>query len=167
MNNTAFIGIGSNKGDRRQSCMNAIQAFSTWEQGSIIKVSSLYESEPWGYDDQELFINCVIKISTSEDAFGLFTFIQKAELQLGKQKDFHWGPRTIDLDILFFNEDIIDTPRLKIPHPFLHQRRFVLEPLSEIEPSLVHPVLKQPVVSLLQQLQDSKHIIKRMEAAPA
>jgi 2-amino-4-hydroxy-6-hydroxymethyldihydropteridine diphosphokinase len=162
-NNIAFIGIGSNQGDRRQACMNAVHAFDTWERGSLTKVSSLYESEPWGYEEQNWFINCVIKIATKEDALGLLAFLQDVEQRLGKQKEFHWGPRTIDLDLLFFNQSVIDEPRLKVPHPHLHERRFVLEALTEIEPSLIHPVLNQPVSHLLHHVQDTKKVFKLME----
>ena len=162
-NDIAFIGIGSNVGDRRQACMNAVQAFESWECGSLTRVSSLYESEPWGYEAQDWFINCVIKIATSDDAFGVLAFMQDVERKLGKQKEFHWGPRTIDLDLLFFNQGIIDAPNLKVPHPHLHERRFVLEALSELEPSLMHPVLNQPVSHLLQHVQDTKKVFKLME----
>jgi 2-amino-4-hydroxy-6-hydroxymethyldihydropteridine diphosphokinase len=162
-NNIAFIGIGSNVGDRRQACMNAVQAFESWERGSLTKESSFYESEPWGYEAQEWFINCVIKIATSEDAFGLLAFMQDVEQKLGKQKEFRWGPRTIDLDLLFFNQSIIDAPNLKVPHPHLHERRFVLEALAEIEPAWMHPALNQPVSHLLQNVQDTKKVCKLME----
>lgn len=166
MHNIAFIGIGSNKGNRTQSCLDAIRACASWNRGVLIRISSLYESEPWGYAAQEHFINCVIKIKTGEDALGLLAFMQETERRLGKQKEFPWGPRTIDLDLLFFNQDIVDEQQLKVPHPFLHQRRFVLEPLCELEPSLIHPVLKQPVRQLLQNVQDNKHVYKIAESPP-
>jgi len=143
--------------------MNAVQAFESWECGSLTRVSSLYESEPWGYEAQEWFINCVIKIAISEDAFGLLAFMQAVEQKLGKQKEFRWGPRTIDLDLLFFNQSIIDAPNLKVPHPHLHERRFVLEALAEIEPAWMHPALNQPVSHLLQNVQDTKKVCKLME----
>ncbi len=165
-NNIAFIGIGSNVGDRRQSCLQAVHAFTAWEHGSLAKVSSLYESEPWGYESQAWFLNCVIKIITSEDAFGLLRFMQGVEQQLGKQKAFHWGPRTIDLDLLFFNQAIIDAPKLKVPHPHLHERRFVLEPLAEIEPGWIHPVFKQSVCNLLKNMKNAKQVFKYMETSP-
>jgi 2-amino-4-hydroxy-6-hydroxymethyldihydropteridine diphosphokinase len=165
LNNIAFIGIGSNVGDRRQSCLQAIRAFKAWEHGSLSKVSSLYESEPWGFDAQEWFLNCVVKIFTSEDAFGVLAFMHDVEQRLGKQKAFHWGPRTIDLDLLFFNQSIIDAPNLKVPHPHLHERRFVLEGLAEIEPSWMHPALKQSMAYLLQNVQDTKKVYKLMETS--
>lgn len=163
LHNIAFIGIGSNVGDRSQSCLQAIHAFKAWERCSLSKVSSLYESEPWGYEAQEWFINCVIKIFTSEDAFGVLAFMHDVEHRLGKQKAFHWGPRTIDLDLLFFNQNIIDCPTLKVPHPHVHERRFVLEPLAEIEPSWIHPVFNRPVVFMLQNVKDTKKVYKLME----
>ena len=164
MHNIAFIGFGSNKGDRKKACSDAITALDVWSGCRVIKISSFYESEPWGYEEQGLFINCAAKIETGADAFTLLAFMQAIEQRLEKKKEFPWGPRTIDLDLLFFNQEIIDTPELKVPHPFLHQRRFVLEPLSEIEPSWMHPVLKQPVEKLLQQVSDTKKIIKLAEA---
>jgi 2-amino-4-hydroxy-6-hydroxymethyldihydropteridine diphosphokinase len=164
-NNIAFIGIGSNVGDRRQACMNAVKAFEAWERCSLAAVSSLYESEPWGYEAQAWFINCVIRILTSEDAFALLAFMQDVEQRLGKQKEFRWGPRTIDLDLLFFNQEIIDTPNLKVPHPQLHERRFVLEALAEIEPAWMHPLLNQPVSHLLQHVPDTKKVCKLMETS--
>jgi 2-amino-4-hydroxy-6-hydroxymethyldihydropteridine diphosphokinase len=105
-----------------------------------------------------------VKIETGADAFTLLAFLQATERRLGKEKEFLWGPRTIDLDLLFFNQEVIDAPGLKVPHPFLHQRRFVLEPLSEIAPSWMHPVLRQPVEKLLLQVSDTKKIIKLAEA---
>ena len=162
--NIAFIGFGSNKGDRKKACSDAITALDAWSGCRVMKISSFYESEPWGYEEQGLFINCAVKIETGADAFTLLAFLQATEQRLGKEKEFLWGPRTIDLDLLFFNQDVIDAPGLKVPHPFLHQRRFVLEPLSEIEPSWMHPVLKQPVEKLLQQVSDTKKIVKLAEA---
>ena len=158
--NIAFIGIGSNKGDRGKACSDAIFALENLPGCRVIKTSSFYESEPWGYVEQGLFINCAAKIETGADAFTLFLLLQEAERRLGKEKDFLWGPRTIDLDLLFFNQEIINTPELKVPHPFLHQRRFVLEPLAELEPSWMHPVLREPVSALLEQVRDTTKIIK-------
>jgi 2-amino-4-hydroxy-6-hydroxymethyldihydropteridine diphosphokinase len=160
MNNIAFIGIGSNTGDREKACTDAIAAIGSWPGCRAIKISSLYESEPWGYEEQGRFINCAVQIETGADAFAVLAFLQDIELRLGKEKAFLWGPRTIDLDLLFFNQEVIDAPGLKVPHPFLHQRRFVLEPLSELAPSWMHPVLNQPVQRLLQQVVDTKKVVK-------
>lgn len=164
ISNIAFIGIGSNKGDRKKACSDAITALETLRGCRVKKISSFYESEPWGYVEQGLFINCAVKIATNADAFTLFSLLQETEHKLGKEKKSFWGPRTIDLDLLFFNQEIINTPELKVPHPFLHQRRFVLEPLAELEPSWMHPVFKEPVSRLLLQVSDSKKIVKLAEA---
>ena len=164
MQNIAFIGIGSNKGDRKKACSDAIIALETLRGCRVMKISSFYESEPWGYVEQGLFINCAVKIETNADALTLFSLLQATERRLGKEKEFLWGPRTIDLDLLFFNQEIITTPELKVPHPFLHQRRFVLEPLAELAPDWMHPVLKEPVSALLQQVSDTKKINKLAEA---
>jgi 2-amino-4-hydroxy-6-hydroxymethyldihydropteridine diphosphokinase len=161
MKNIAFIGIGSNTGDREKACLDAIAAIASWPGCSAMTASSLYESEPWGYTEQGMFINCAVKMETRADAFTLFAFLQETELRMGKEKSFLWGPRTIDLDLLFFNQEVIDAPGLKVPHPFLHQRRFVLEPLSELAPAWMHPVLNQPVQQLLQQqVVDTKKVVK-------
>ena len=163
MENIAFIGIGANKGDREKACADAITAIESWHGCSAINRSSFYESEPWGYEEQGLFINCAVKMETIADALTLFAFLQATEQRLGKEKAFLWGPRTIDLDLLFFNQEIIATPELKVPHPLLHQRRFVLEPLSELDPSWMHPVLKQPVCRLLEQVNDAARVVKLAE----
>ena len=150
--NTVYIGIGSNEGNRIKKCTDAIQAFDQWEDAQLLSTSSLYETEPWGYEDQNPFINCVNKIETVKSARGVLDFIKVTENDLGKKKVFHWGPRAIDLDILFFNDEIIDTAVLKVPHPFLHLRNFVLEPLAEIEPHMIHPVLRKSIVHLLAEM---------------
>jgi 2-amino-4-hydroxy-6-hydroxymethyldihydropteridine diphosphokinase len=163
--NIAFIGIGANKGDRQKTCLKAVDAFYHWRQGKVMRASSLYETEPWGYKNQELFINCVIKIATALDAYHLLAFLQETEDFLGKQKDFFWGPRTIDLDLLFFNDQIIDEPRLKVPHPLLHKRRFVLEPMCELDPDWVHPVFKKSIAALLQYSQNDDKVSKMSREA--
>jgi len=163
--NTVFIGIGANEGDRIKQCTDAIHAFDKWEDGRLLRASSLYETEPWGHEDQNAFINGVIKIETVKSARGVLEFIKVTENTLGKKKVVHWGPRAIDLDILFYNDEIIDTPVLKVPHPFLHLRHFVLEPLAEIEPRLIHPVFRKSIVHLLGEIKENKGV-KKLERRP-
>lgn len=144
-----YIGIGSNLGNREDNCLKALRLME--ESGiKILKRSSLYETEPWGIKDQPMFINMVIQAETEKSPVELLRILKSIEDSMGRLKDIKWGPRIIDLDILFYNNLILDTPELKIPHPYLHQRAFVLMPLSEIAPELEHPLLKKKIRELLQ-----------------
>ncbi len=158
--NTAFVGMGANLGNREKTCRRAIEMISGWNGCKLLKTSSFYETEPWGLEDQNSFINCVIQVETAKDALAFLNRMKQAEGQLGREQRLKWGPRTIDLDLLFFNDDIINEPGLVVPHPLLHQRRFVLEPLAEIAPHLVHPVLGRPLALLLAEVADDKKVIK-------
>ncbi|MDY6863629.1 MAG: 2-amino-4-hydroxy-6-hydroxymethyldihydropteridine diphosphokinase [Thermodesulfobacteriota bacterium] len=158
MENIAFIGVGSNKGDLLQNYENAIKKISLIDKIKILKKSSLYKTEPWGYTEQKWFINGVIKISTSFMPLDLLNSLKNIEQESGK-KSFKWGPRIIDLDVLFYNQEIIETPEIKIPHPFLHLRNFVIIPLCEIEPDFNHPVLKKKIKDLLNKGKDDKKVI--------
>ena len=141
INNTAFIGIGSNRGNRKENCETAVRIIASHKDTAIIKKSSLYETEAWGEERQDNFLNCVAKIKTGKNVFDFFSLLQQVEKQIGKQKECFWGPRKIDIDLLFFGQEIINEPELKVPHPFLHLRRFVIEPLSEIAPDFIHPII--------------------------
>jgi len=163
MKNIAFIGIGSNQGDRVFNCKKALRDISNWQYGKILKVSSWYETEPWGMKEQERFINAVVKISTLCSAFEVLDFLKYTEQKLGKEKLTKWGPRSIDLDLLFFNQDIIETEELVVPHPYLHMRRFVLQPMVELEPQWIHPVFQKPVNYLLKTLKDNSRVWKIKE----
>ncbi|MEA1994291.1 MAG: 2-amino-4-hydroxy-6-hydroxymethyldihydropteridine diphosphokinase [Euryarchaeota archaeon] len=141
-----FIGIGSNLGNREEHIARALHFLG--KRCDIIKKSSLYETAPVGYKDQRSFLNGVVKMETALRPEELLHFLQKIEKKLGRIKTIKNGPRTIDLDILFYNDIIIDTEELTVPHPKLHKRLFVLEPFNEIEPEFVHPVLKKTVGEL-------------------
>lgn len=158
--NTAFIGIGSNRGKRKENCETAIKIISAHKDTVIVKKSSLYETEAWGEEDQNNFINCVAEIKTGENVFGFFSLLQQTENKIGKEKEGFWGPRKIDIDLLFFEQEIINEPDLKVPHPFLHLRRFVIEPLSEIAPDVIHPTIKVSMKVLLKNLKDTKKVLK-------
>jgi len=155
-----FIGIGSNKGNRKNNCETAIKALAAIKNTVIIKKSSFYETEPWGDKQQENFINCVLEMETDKTIFDFFSFLQQTEKGIGKEKESVWGPRKIDIDLLFFGQEIIEQSTLTVPHPFLHLRRFVLEPLAEIAPDFVHPKINQPVKNLLHRLTDPKKALK-------
>lgn len=147
----AFIGIGSNIGDRRGNCLKAVTLLEQHGQ-TLLKSSSLYETEPWGVKDQPRFINMVVELETELSPSGLLSLLKKIEKDMGRVYSGRWGPRLIDLDILLYEELIVDEEELRIPHPRMHERVFVLEPLAEICPQKVHPVLLQRVDVLLRTL---------------
>ena len=147
----SYIGIGSNLGNRHENCMHAIELLE--QRGvTVMKKSSLYETEPWGVTDQPRFINMAVQIETTLEPEKLLKFLKGIEKEMGRQESFHWGPRLIDLDILLFNDLVLDEENLKIPHPFLHEREFVLRPLNEIAPEVIHPILRMRIDQLTQRL---------------
>jgi len=142
MPHRAFIGIGSNLGDRKANYLEAIDRIGKLPSTRIVKQSSLYESEPHG-NAKTWFVNSVIEIETESPAEDLLKKLKAIETAMGRKrvKGKRWGSRIIDLDILFFNNEIIDKRNLKVPHPRLAGRRFVLAPMSELAPQLIHPRL--------------------------
>lgn len=148
-----WIALGSNMGDREQTLAAAREQME--EAGlSIKKESSLYETKAWGKTDQADFLNQVVEVESFEEAEDLLSILQSIEQNLGRVRHEHWGPRTIDLDILLFDREVIDTDTLKVPHPYLAERDFVLEPLEEIAPFLVHPVLQKQIRELHRDLKE-------------
>ena len=147
----SYIGIGSNIGDRYKNCLRAIELL---EKGGVTvkKRSSIYETEPWGVKDQPRFINMAIQIETTFKPNELLRLLKDIEKEIGRRDSLHWGPRIIDLDILLFNTVILNEEDLKIPHPFLHEREFVLRPLNEIAPDVIHPVFRMSIDELTQRL---------------
>lgn len=146
-----YIGIGSNLGDRKANCMRAIELLAG--KGIVVrKESSLYETDPWGDKNQPKFLNMAIEIETEIKPQDLLSILADIEKELGRKRSYKWGPRVIDLDILLYNSLTIDQDDLKIPHPFMHERDFVLKPLYEIAPDVKHPVLNLSAGELLQKL---------------
>lgn len=133
----AYLGLGSNIGDRKQFLHRALQLLVKESNIWITKVSSLYETEPWGYKEQELFMNLVVEIETQLTAIELLQVCQKIEQSLERVREIKWGPRTMDVDILLYGDETIASPQLKIPHPYLIERDFVVIPLAEIAPQLI------------------------------
>jgi len=152
------IGIGSNIGDKIVLCKKAISEILRLDSNKILAMSSLYKTEPIGFTDQDWFINCVIKIETDLEPLSLLYALKNIEINLGREKTFYWGPRKIDLDILLFDKRVITTEELKIPHPQLHRRKFVLVPLAEIDRNIFHPVLKRTVGELLEDLKENQWV---------
>ena len=143
----SYIGIGSNLGNRHENCMHAVELLE--KRGVTVKKrSSLYETEPWGVNDQPRFINMVVQIETTLEPNELLRLLKGIEKEIGRQDSFRWGPRLIDLDILLFNTLVLNEENLHIPHPYLHEREFVLRPLNEIAPDVIHPVFHMSINKL-------------------
>ena len=150
---TVYLSLGSNVGDREANLRIAIAAFAS-AGVHLMQVSSIYETEPVDYLDQPWFLNCVVEAETDMEPQTLLQALRAIESQMGGKKEFAKGPRKIDLDILLYGAETIDTPELQIPHPRLHLRRFVLTPLAEIAPTLRHPAWNATAAQLLAQSSD-------------
>lgn len=156
----AYIGFGSNIGDRFAYIQNAIQVLAEVEEITLQKISSLYETVPVGDEAQAKFLNGVIAIKTCLSPHTLLQTLKQSETTVGRQHRTRWGPREIDLDILIYGDICLRTPNLVIPHPEMHLRRFVLIPLAEIAPDVVHPVFNETIQTLLERLADDKSVVK-------
>ncbi|MBI5234799.1 MAG: 2-amino-4-hydroxy-6-hydroxymethyldihydropteridine diphosphokinase [Deltaproteobacteria bacterium] len=144
-----FISIGSNAGDREANCLKAVELLgANVRKARVVKRSSLYETEPWGLIDQEKFINSVVEMSTALEPDALLEFLKSIESTMGRRITRRWGERIIDLDIIFYGGLVYNGTELVIPHPFVHERAFVLVPLEEIAPEFVHPVSGKTVAAL-------------------
>jgi len=144
---TIYLALGSNLGDRLENLKQAVAALSP--QMDLKAKSHVYETLPWGYEDQPKFLNQVVKVQTYVEPEPLLKHIKRVEIALGRKTSFPNGPRLIDIDILFYDDLVLDTPVLTIPHPRLHERGFVLLPMTDIAPDHIHPVIQKSVRELM------------------
>lgn len=157
--NIAYLSLGSNIGDKLNHIELAKKEL-VLRIGELIKKSSLYITEAWGNTKQEEFLNQVVAINTSHTPHSLLKELLNIEIELGRIRNKRNDPRTIDIDILFYDDVIILTNELKVPHPRLHLRKFVLIPMTEIAPTYIHPVFKKTINELLKQCEDNSHVKK-------
>ncbi|MCL6585023.1 MAG: 2-amino-4-hydroxy-6-hydroxymethyldihydropteridine diphosphokinase [Anoxybacillus sp.] len=158
MKNDAYIALGSNIGDRLSYLHEAVKKLAAHEQISVIDTSSIYETAPVGYVQQDHFLNMVIHVRTSLSPFALLEATQIIEQELGRKREIRWGPRTLDLDILLYNHENIETERLTIPHPRMAERAFVLVPLFELDMDIYIPTVRRCVASLIEELSDKEGV---------
>lgn len=151
-----YIGIGSNSGHALQNCQKAIENLLQKEEIQLTGVSSFYRSEPVGWENQNWFVNAVVENRTTLSAREILNILLGIEISMGRKREIKGGPRIIDLDLLFHGQDIINEVDLVVPHPELHKRRFVLEPLNEIASYFIHPAFGISVRGLKDRLQDEK-----------
>ncbi len=146
----AYIGIGSNLGNKRYHCLKAVELLK--QNGlRVSKMSSLYETEPWGVREQPSFMNMAVEVETDLAPRKLLDLLKRIERRMGRKKTQRWGPRSIDLDILLYDDLVIREEDLIVPHPLMHERTFVLVPLSEIAHDKVHPVFLTKVGDILRK----------------
>jgi 2-amino-4-hydroxy-6-hydroxymethyldihydropteridine diphosphokinase len=158
--NNVYLLIGGNMGDRMANLAAARNSINI-ECGRIVTESSIYETEAWGYKEQNAFLNQALVIQTSLQANALMDSILKIEIALGRKREIPLGPRIIDIDIIYYNDEIINSSTLTIPHPSMAQRKFVLMPLTEIAPNYRHPILLKTNEVLLKECGDSSVVYKK------
>ncbi|MFN3530951.1 MAG: 2-amino-4-hydroxy-6-hydroxymethyldihydropteridine diphosphokinase [Candidatus Brocadia sp.] len=158
MCNLVYIGLGSNVGDRTRNLLSAYDHIISTEEIQPLRLSRFYETTPCGGPPQPMFLNTVLGIKTALSPHQLLERFQRIESTMGRVRTVKWGPRNIDIDILLYGNKIVDDEHLKIPHPLMHTRLFVLEPFAEIAPNVVHPILKKTILQLYKELQTSLSI---------
>ena len=157
---TAYLSLGSNLGDRVANLQEAVRCLESY--GKVTAKSSFYETEPMEFTEQPWFLNCAVAFETKMGPHQLLETVLSIEKTMGRQRLAPKGPRVIDIDILFFDDHVESSAALTVPHPALHQRRFVLGPLAEIAPNVKHPILKQSVKEMLDLLPSSGQKVTRL-----
>ncbi len=150
---TAYISVGSNLGYKLENCRKAIAVLTNSRNCRLIDQSRIYQTEPVDYRDQDWFVNYVVKIKTLLDPFALLKTLKGIEREAGRKTNtVRFGPRVIDLDIILYDRMVVNTKQLEIPHPRMHKRHFVLKPICDIDPDIIHPVFQRTMQSLLDTL---------------
>jgi len=157
-----FLGLGSNLGDRKKHIKQAINEIGI-QIGKVTQESHLYKTAAWGKTDQSYFLNQVIKVETKKAPIAVLDGILSVEQKLGRVREEKWGERIIDIDLLFYGSNIVEVPRLLVPHPFIAERRFVLVPMHELAPDLIHPLLQRSIADLLEGCPDTLPVEKLTE----
>jgi dihydroneopterin aldolase/2-amino-4-hydroxy-6-hydroxymethyldihydropteridine diphosphokinase len=154
---TAYIGIGSNMGDREENINKAIEKIQEINGDGFIKISKMYETKPVGYTQQDDFLNCVLELNTLITPLELMEELLNIEKKLKRERTLRWGPRTIDLDILLYDDEILSSEKLVVPHLRMQERLFVLAPLCDLAPYKLHPILKSRMIELKEKLEEKQN----------
>ena len=154
-NHIAYLSVGSNIGNKLENCQKGVAALISSGSTEILKHSPIYKTDPVDYTDQDWFINYVVKIQTVQDPFQLLSSLNGIQRRAGRIADkIRFGPRVLDMDIILYDDLVIHSAKLIIPHPRMHKRRFVLQPICDIDPGIIHPILKKNMQYLLDNLHD-------------
>ena len=165
MTKTAYIGIGLNLGDKLSNCLSAIDRINTIPGSKVTARSDFYRTSPVGVEEQDWYVNGVVAVTTNATAQHLLKSLLAIEADMGRERRRKWDSRIIDLDILLFGDDIIDEENLKVPHPMMHLRKFVLVPMVSMAPHLIHPILGKPLLALFSSISDESQAVVRLGAA--
>lgn len=164
MTHSAYIGVGANLQDRLKQCKAAIDRIDGADGCRVSGVSPFYQTEPVGVNGQNWYVNAVIRVNTSLDPRPLLNRVLTIEADMGRIRETRWGPRVIDLDVLLFGNRVIKEEAMIIPHPRLHMRRFVLIPLVQLAPQMIHPVLGRTMMELLHEIPEDDQAVMEMGA---
>ena len=157
-----FLGLGSNLGDRLANLEQGLRNLG--ERIRLVKCSSIYETEPWGFAEQPAFLNCVVQGEASASPEGVLQTLKEVEQRVGRRATFSWGPRVFDADLLFYGSRIVNLPQLTVPHPRIQERAFVLVPIVEIAPDFVHPLMGMTMETMAARVEGREGV--RRHASP-